>query len=303
MFHVITAVHNRYSITELFVKKLISQDYVGGIHLILVDDGSDDGTEDMVRELIPCEFSIDMLERKSDTIPTFSLTVIRGDGNLWWGGALHEGYKWVRKHLSDCPKEYVVLANDDTDFESDYYSIAAKHLEDVDYTLITGKGYGLISKRIIDKPGLCDYSGHPEDAIIISPNNDGECASTRSLFMKVEDFLGVGGFHPILLPHYGSDTEWTYRAHKRGYRITSFDDLVFWIDESEELTGDNFYDKLTIKKLFSKRSSANPIYKLNFVILMTPIKYLPSQLGRQIGRFFKKIVIFKDIIKRSCKSK
>ena len=46
MIHVITAVHNRYSITEKFADRLLAQTYKD-IHLILVDDGSTDSTADM----------------------------------------------------------------------------------------------------------------------------------------------------------------------------------------------------------------------------------------------------------------
>ena len=74
MIHVITAVHNRYSITEKFADRLLAQTYKD-IHLILVDDGSTDSTADMVRGKMP------------------DATVITGDGNMWWGGALHAAYR------------------------------------------------------------------------------------------------------------------------------------------------------------------------------------------------------------------
>lgn len=290
MFHVITAVHNRYNITEKFVKNLISQDYEEGIHLILVDDGSDDGTSSMVNRLIPNLYDVN-----GDNAAKYLLTIIRGDGTLWWGGALQEGYKWVKKYLANKPTEYIVLANDDTEFASDYYSIADRHLKGVNKTLIAGQGYGLICKIKIDKPVCCDFSWEADDVLVDSIDNDGECASTRSLFMKVEDFIGIGGFHPILLPHYGSDTEWTYRAYKKGYAITSYNDLVFCLNDGEEFTGENSYDTMTLKSMFSKRSTANPFYKICFLVLFSPNKYIFRELCKQFGRYFRKIGILKKI--------
>lgn len=64
------------------------------IVLILVDDGSTDGTADAVLKLMP------------------NTVVLQGDGNLWWGGALHKAYQWIRKNGNQ--NEYVMFANDDT---------------------------------------------------------------------------------------------------------------------------------------------------------------------------------------------
>ena len=50
MIHVVTSVHNRYAITEKFVKCLQAQT-CKDIHLLLVDDGSTDGTDKMVKEM------------------------------------------------------------------------------------------------------------------------------------------------------------------------------------------------------------------------------------------------------------
>ena len=46
MIYVVTAVHDRYRITEKFVENLLKQSYKD-IHLLLVDDGSTDGTADI----------------------------------------------------------------------------------------------------------------------------------------------------------------------------------------------------------------------------------------------------------------
>ena len=48
MIHIVTAAHNRYKITEKFVDSLCRQTY-RDIHLIFVDDGSTDGTSEMVK--------------------------------------------------------------------------------------------------------------------------------------------------------------------------------------------------------------------------------------------------------------
>lgn len=95
MIYIITAVHNRRAITESFIDQLLKQTYKVFV-LIIVDDGSTDGTSEMIKSKI------------NDAV------IIRGNGNLWWGGALHKAYKWIKQNaLTDA---YVMIANDDIFF-------------------------------------------------------------------------------------------------------------------------------------------------------------------------------------------
>ena len=100
MIYVITAVHNRYKITEKFIDVLLKQSYKD-ITLILVDDGSTDGTDKMALSKMP------------------NTQIIYGNGNLWWGGALHKAYLWVKKNLNNKRDDYVMFANDDTEFDEE----------------------------------------------------------------------------------------------------------------------------------------------------------------------------------------
>jgi len=74
--YVLAPVHNRRATTEKFIRCLLAQTHVNW-HLVLIDDGSKDGTEAMARALV------------RDT----SLTVLRGTGNWWWAGSLQQGYR------------------------------------------------------------------------------------------------------------------------------------------------------------------------------------------------------------------
>ena len=273
MIYVVTAVHNRYTITETFVNQLLAQTY-SDIQLILVDDGCTDGTAEMVKE------------KMSNSI------IIRGDGNLWWAGALHEAYKWIRKHGDR--NAIVMFANDDSTFDSSYIVSAIEILKNHPKTLITGYGISKQTQNVVDGAVTFDFR---KTAIRKRGAGSGNCASTRSLFFTVNDFLEIGGFHPILLPHYGSDYEWTIRAcRKKGFTIYCDENLKYFVDE--ETTGDNQYSKLTRKKLFSKRSSSNPIYKLVMILLVTPIKNLPVALWNQMYRNLRKRSIFHQIVNR-----
>ena len=94
--------------------------------------------------------------------------------------------------------------------------------------------------------------------------------------MTMKTYKHIGGFHPILLPHYASDYEYTIRAFKKGHDILSFSELTYIFDEYT--TGDNDLSKLTLKKMFTKRSRFNPIYRMVFLLMITPIRYIPSNI-------------------------
>lgn len=276
MIHVITAVHNRYSITEKFVDRLLSQTY-GDIHLILVDDGSTDSTAEMVRGKMP------------------DVTVITGDGNMWWGGALHAAYKWINKNIpADRNEEYVMFANDDTDFDDTYIERAVSLLSGKNNVLLAGCGISRQSGEIKDGAVLFDFETL---ACKIKGDGTGNCASTRSLFFRVGDFKRIGGFHRILLPHYGSDYEWTVRAvRKKGYTVFCDASLAYELDEST--TGDNIYENMTRKKLFSKRSVSNPFYKMTFILLTVPSGKWFKALINQFGRYKAKAGMASKILRK-----
>ena len=271
MIYVVTAVHDRYRITEKFVENLLRQT-CSDIHLLLIDDGSTDGTDRMVKAKMP------------------QSTVLYGDGNLWWGGALHKAYKWLMKNASD--EDAVMISNDDTAFSTDYVSIGVGLLRE--NRLVVGSGYGMYSGVIRD--GLFQHSFVDGTGQLLPLGSEGNCASTRSLFLTVGQWRKIGGLHPVLLPHYFSDFEFTIRAWRKGYTLQSFEGLTYQFDEGA--TGHNSYETLSLKKLFSKRSGLNPFYRLSFIVLTTPVKYLPSHIAHQMMRYFKKLPVFRDIIKR-----
>ena len=247
MIHIITAVHNRYIITEAFVKKLLEQS-AKDWNLILIDDGSTDGTADMVKKYIP------------------KAVVLKGDGNLWWGGALHEAYKYVNTNIAD--EDYIFISNDDVDFSNDYIEKAIAILKKNPNTLLTGCGISKQTGEQVDGAVRFDFlkGGGTQGC---EEENFGNCASTRSIFLRASDMKKIGGFHPVLLPHYGSDYEWTIRANrKKNMKILCVSSLKYEVNEAT--TGDHASKDRTLKQIFQKRSTSNPIYKTTFCFLASP---------------------------------
>ncbi|NEV75670.1 glycosyltransferase family 2 protein [Rhodopseudomonas sp. BR0C11] len=262
--YVLLPVHNRRSITLSFVEFFKKQDY-DNARLVLIDDGSTDGTAEAVGDLV------------EDVI------VLRGEGNWWWAGSLHQGYLWLRRNR--IPGDDVVLImNDDTEFSADFISVGLRILRQHPGALLTATGYNLKTGKPQDSGGyIMDWStlGFSET----HENARINCASTRGLMVRVSDFLDVKGFHPRLIPHYLSDLEFTMRAQKKGKILMIHPDFRIGIDFEttghRELGGETF--RQYIKKVFSIRAAMNPIHWSNFILLHSDWRYKLPNLSRIWG--------------------
>ncbi len=262
MIYVVTAVHNRKTITQQFVEALLAQTSPEKIHLLIVDDGSTDGTDLMVKSKYP------------------NSTILYGKGNLFWGGAMQLAYRYLVS-INVKNDDVVFYINDDSKLEPDYITNMVKNLKRHPDDLVTGCGYGVDTGKYLDGP--IHFNLNNGAVHLLPPESVGNCASTRALGMMGKVFKDIGGFHPILLPHYGSDYEYTIRAYKKGHKIITDNSLKYTF--TEYTTGNNSRDNLSLKKIFSKRSKLNPIYKFNFIILIAPFYRLPGYIKYQLDHF------------------
>ncbi len=250
--YILLPVHNRIELTRRFIKCLAAQTY-RSYHLILLDDGSSDGTAEMVRERIR------------------PLTVITGNGNWWWAGALQEGYRWLRARRPTT--DLVLIINDDTEFEIDFLERAVAFLRDRSKTFLLAQAYAREDGILVDAGTHVDWRRFTfERASESRPVN---CLSTRGLFFRVGDFVSVGGFRPRLLPHYLSDYEFTIRARRRGMLLATDPSVRLRTDPAatgwHDVSGGSLAGSL--KKVFSVKSAINPLALSIFVALACPWRW------------------------------
>lgn len=282
MLYLFLPVHNRIDITRRFITCLQAQTY-RAFQLVLIDDGSTDGTDAMVQYAFP------------------SVIILRGTGSWWWGGSLHQGYLWLKSH--DVPASSIVLMmNDDAIFDAEYLQTAVSILAGQQRTLLISNVYGEVSRQFFDGGIHADWK-RLKFSLETNPDKI-NCASTRGLFLYVSDFLNIGGFYPHLLPHYASDYEFTVRAHNKGYALVVDEHLKLYANESA--TGiSNFRNEKSygdfLKHLFSKKYTLHPVYYSNFIMLACPwpwkifhLLILWSSSLWKIIKYFFLLVILKN---------
>lgn len=254
--YILLPIHNRKEITRRFVECLKTQTHAN-FHLILIDDGSTDGTTGMVLEYIP------------------SVTVLRGTGDWWWAGSLQHGIDWLKNNAINSD-DVVLMINDDVKIPPDFIEA----------------GCALLKPGMLMQATICDDTTHEildigvvyeEQKMVFRTPKPGEivnCLTTNGLFMRWRDLQVIGGFYPHLLPHYLSDYEFTIRAHKKGFRLLVSSELkLYW---NRGTTGFRIIEEdgllLFLRKFFSKKAAGNPVYWTTFLILACPMKYLPLHL-------------------------
>jgi GT2 family glycosyltransferase len=247
---ILLPVHDRRETTRRFAECLAAQK-LKTHQLVLLDDGSTDGTADAVRALVP------------------NAVVLTGTGDWWWGGALQRGYQWVRaQELS--ANDVVVTINDDTELPPEFLETGCAILRARPRTLLQAYAVDLHTGALVDGGAHVDWRRLSITAAA-SPA-EVNCLSTNGLFLRATDFVALGGFRPRRLPHYLSDYEFTLRAAREGFALLVDPSLRLRTDTAK--SGFRDFSKLPFREFlaryFSIRSTMDPRTWTAFVALACP---------------------------------
>ena len=269
LIYILLPIHNRKETTRQFIQCLKIQTNQH-FKLIVIDDGSDDGSFEMIRESIP------------------EAVQIRGEGKWWWGGSLQQGYQWLKKNVTG--KEFLLIINDDSIIESDFLQTGIDILKENSKTLLLAEAYSMQTKKLIDKGVFFDFKNFKIH--MAQSNEEINCMSTRGLFLRVSDLIELRGIKSNLLPHYYSDYEFTIRAGRKGYKLMVSDTLKLWMNETSTGIG-LIADRSPgayLKKYFSKKHTDHPVYTFNFIMLTFPFPFNIKYGIRHIIRTSKTLV-------------
>ena len=186
---------------------------VVGFHVTVVDDGSTDGTGAAVRAEFP------------------SVTILQGDGNLWWAAAMNMGIE----HAIGMGAQYVLSLNDDLEVRDDYMEKMIFWAEQKPDALFGSYVFDIHTKRPYSASRRVDWrTGKSHSLLTIVPEEDrrGLCKATDlpgiGLWVPSEVFSAIGLFDAKHLPHYGADNDFTLRAGEHGFEVyCNFDALLY----------------------------------------------------------------------------
>ena len=248
MIYIIVPVFKRLAKTKVFLNSLqssISKDY----HVILVDDSIE-------YEHVAC------YEGES------FISVVKGNGELYWGGGINLGLHFLRDNFKVIDDDIIVFANNDISLRNDTFNIL--------YSYLSSNSNRILHPKLIDQlgnfissgskivswfPFLTDHKlSNTEDLTHV------DIASARFLMFSGH-ILSVLGEINSLLPHYGGDNDFVYRAKTLGINTYIVSSSVVDVDESE--TGAKASNLKGVRNLvdsFTSIKSPNSIeYRYKFV--------------------------------------
>lgn len=215
---IVIAVFNRKSFTKdclLSIKKQTYKNY----QIVIVDDGSTDGTGEMLEEEFPEVF------------------IIKGDGNLWWTAATNRGIKYSMSNGAD----YILTLNNDTLLAEDFLEKMIYWAEKKSNSLLGAFALKADTMKPIYGGEIINWKYANSRYLLNTLSEDkynGVHEVThfpgRGLLIPGEVLNNIGYFDERHFPHYLADYDFTHRALKAGYKIyCNYDSKIFiYLDES-----------------------------------------------------------------------
>ena len=141
---IIIPVHNGLEYTKVCLNSLKENIVFAHLNdskvkIIVVDDGSADGTESWIKSNFP------------------EVIILKGDGNLWWSGSINMGVRFAIEHLS-C--NFILWWNNDIRATNEYLGDLWNILHEININTIVG------SKIYIEHNGKIFSMGGKFDPVI-----------------------------------------------------------------------------------------------------------------------------------------
>jgi GT2 family glycosyltransferase len=196
--YIIIPVHNRKQITLQCLENLDKCGDLQRYHMVVVDDGSTDGTTEAIHSFYP------------------DVVVLPGDGNLWWTGAIKKGMEYAYQQGA----EYFIWLNDDCLVSDRAIQDLVSFSRQSDRSIVGCQGYELNNPEIIAFGGkVKNWKGYqivnfPKDRVSKCDLLSGNLVCIPK---PVVDKIGYPD--PNILPHYGGDSLFLIRARKAGFKI------------------------------------------------------------------------------------
>lgn len=213
MIFIIIPVFNRRELTRHCLKSLDRQNYKE-FKVVVVDDGSTDGTSEMIKEQFPM------------------VQLVKGDGNLWWAGATNVGLDYVFAHMKPDNSDYILTLNNDLEVPEDYldslFDYASSHrkaiigsvsvnIHDPEQINFCGISWNQFTAKYHLKSRDYGYS-YSE----LTSKNDfvySDMLPGRGTLIPMQVFNEIGKYDAHNFPQYAADEDFSLRARRKGWDL------------------------------------------------------------------------------------
>ncbi len=283
---ILLPVHNRIRVTQTGLASLFkaisfynSGSSIYNFSVILIDDGSTDGTANWAQTNFSCIY------------------IIKGDGNLWWSGAINKGIEFSLKHFDSIMG--FLLWNDDLEIKEDYFLKLSSIISNSQYkdTIIASTVYYKdIENKIFFQGGYFNFKNGNgyiinKDKIDTLQNTtvtDCQYTGGMGVFIPAAVIEKVGILDNKSFPQYHGDIDFALRAIKKGFHIICHSDIKVWNDRQQtyktQLTSLSVY----FKSLVEFRSNYNIKRDIKFYTKHVQFPYSVFMLMRKHMLHFRK---------------
>ncbi len=264
MLYIIVPVFNRISSTLSFIKSLYAQEFKN-FTLIVVDDGSTDGTREIIENKYP------------------KTVILEGSGDLFWGGGINRGLEYVERFARK--NDYIAFANNDVIIDNNTIKVLVKELEKNNkgiYHCVTISNNKAISSgaKILNWPFFitrhpfrgCEYS-----TIKDKSNVEIDLMTARFVVFSIRILEKVNRIDEKNFIHYAGDNDFSLTLKKYNIKTFIVPNSKCFVDESK--TGENPRTIRYVKQVFnsfnSVRSTNNLSVRFKLGLKHCPRIYLP----------------------------
>ncbi|TPE43061.1 glycosyltransferase family 2 protein [Pontibacter mangrovi] len=271
MLYIVIPVFNRKNFTReclLSLKRGTNQNY----KVIVVDDGSTDGTADMLREEFP------------------EVEVLFGDGNLFWTASVNMGIKHALQQGAD----YVMTLNNDLEVAEDYIENTYKRMAEKPNAVIGALEMDANTREPAFGGEIVDFKLNKVRHLLQELPKEQQVGlhavsqlPGRGLLVPRAVFEKVGLLDQDRFPHYVADYDFTHTALRNGFELyVNYDAKLYtYPEESGERKNrqskslQNFY-----KHLFDIKGGGNLRDFTRFTLKNCPPPYIPYYLANGYAR-------------------
>ena len=258
---IIIPVHNRKIFTRECLVSLRNQTN-RNFKIIIVDDGSTDGTREMIKYEFP------------------EIILLEGNGNLWWTKATNLGVKYALEHRA----EYILTLNDDTILSEDYIEKMIYWSSKRKNALLGSFAFDFLSKKPVYGGEIINWKQAKSNFLLdqLKPNEFSGLHKVshywgRGLLIPSVVFFKIGLYDENNFPQTAADDDFSHRAKRSGFEIYCNYDAKLFV-RSEE-SGDyqirnNKSLKNYFKHLFSVKGGGNLKNFTIYAVKNCPKKYL-----------------------------